>query len=81
MIITSRLAVTITSNVAMRVTDLVGNKKPQSYYRDVVWGVRKIAMGVRPAVPDGEHEEAMGWCWTAEENHWNWSASPCTTCT
>ena len=53
--------------------DLVGNKKPQSYYRDVVWGVRKIAMGVRPAVPDGEHEEAMGWCWTAEENHWNWN--------
>jgi beta-galactosidase len=52
--------------------DLVGNKKPQSYYRDVVWGVRPIAMAVRPSVTDGEYEDAAGWCWTAEENHWNW---------
>lgn len=52
--------------------DLVGNKKPQSYYRDVVWGVRPIAMAVRPSVTDDEYEDALGWCWTAEENHWNW---------
>lgn len=52
--------------------DLVGNKKPQSYYRDVVWGKRKMAIAVRPSVPDGEYEDAAGWCWTAEENHWNW---------
>ncbi|MCQ2229674.1 MAG: DUF4982 domain-containing protein [Bacteroidales bacterium] len=52
--------------------DLVGIKKPQSYYRDVVWGVRPISMAVRPSVPDGEYEDALGWCWTAEENHWNW---------
>ncbi|MCQ2223257.1 MAG: DUF4982 domain-containing protein [Bacteroidaceae bacterium] len=53
--------------------DLVGIKKPQSHYRDVVWGVRKIAMAVRPAITDGEYEDALGWCWTAEENHWNWN--------
>lgn len=52
--------------------DLVGVKKPQSYYRDIVWGQRKMAMAVRPSVPDGEYEDAAGWCWTAEENHWNW---------
>lgn len=52
--------------------DLVGNKKPQSYYRDVVWGERPIAMAVRPSVTDGEYEDALGWCWTAEENHWQW---------
>ena len=52
--------------------DLIGNKKPQSYYRDVVWGERPIAMAVRPSVTDGEYEDALGWCWTAEENHWNW---------
>ncbi len=52
--------------------DLTGNKKPQSYFRDVVWGERKIAMAVRPAIPQGEHEEIRGWGWTAEENHWNW---------
>ena len=53
--------------------DLIGLKKPQSYYRDVVWGERQIAMAVRPSVTDGEYEDAGGWCWTAEENHWNWS--------
>ena len=52
--------------------DLVGNKKPQSYYRDVVWDECPIAMAVRPSVTDGEYEDAGGWCWTAEENHWNW---------
>ena len=55
--------------------DLIGLKKPQSYYRDVVWGERQIAMAVRPSVTDGEYEDAAGWCWTAEENHWDWSAS------
>lgn len=57
--------------------DLTGTKKPQSYYRDVVWGLRPIAMAVRPSVTDGEYEDALGWCWTAEENHWNWHASAC----
>ncbi|MCR5850738.1 MAG: DUF4982 domain-containing protein [Bacteroidaceae bacterium] len=52
--------------------DLIGQKKPQSYYRDVVWGERQIAMAVRPSVTDGEYEDALGWCWTAEENHWDW---------
>ena len=52
--------------------DLIGSKKPQSYYRDVVWGERQIALAVRPSVTDGEYEDALGWCWTAEENHWNW---------
>lgn len=52
--------------------DLIGSKKPQSYYRDVVWGVRPIALAVRPSVTDGEYEDFAGWGWTAEENHWNW---------
>ena len=38
----------------------------------MVWGERPIAMAVRPSVTDGEYEDALGWCWTAEENHWNW---------
>lgn len=55
--------------------DLIGEKKPQSYYRDVLWNRSKLAMAVRPAVPDGEHEDVNGWGWTAEENHWNWASS------
>ena len=53
--------------------DLTGNKKPQSYYRDVVWHRSNIEMAVRPAIQQGEHEEVRGWGWTAEERHWNWS--------
>lgn len=52
--------------------DIIGDKKPQSYYRDVVWGRSNIEMAVRPAIPEGEHEEIRGWGWTAEERHWNW---------
>ena len=52
--------------------DLTGQKKPQSYYRDVVWRRSNIEMAVRPAIPQGEHEEVRGWGWTAEERHWNW---------
>ena len=52
--------------------DLIGDKKPQSYYRDVLWGRSKIEMAVRPAIPEGEHEDVRGWGWTAEERHWNW---------
>ncbi len=52
--------------------DLTGEKKPQSYYRDIVWRRSNIEMAVRPAIPEGEHEEVRGWGWTAEERHWNW---------
>lgn len=52
--------------------DLIGDKKPQSFYRDVLWSRTPIAMAVRPAVVDGEREDVNGWGWTAEENHWNW---------
>jgi len=55
--------------------DLTGDKKPQSYYRDVVWRRSNIEMAVRPAIPEGEHEEVRGWGWTAEERHWNWGTS------
>ncbi|MBQ6964080.1 MAG: DUF4982 domain-containing protein [Bacteroidaceae bacterium] len=54
--------------------DLIGDKKPQSYYRDVLWRRSKIAMAVRPSVTHGEREDVNGWGWTAEENHWNWKA-------
>lgn len=52
--------------------DLIGDKKPQSYYRDVLWGRKRIAMAVRPAVREGEREDVNEWGWAAEECHWNW---------
>lgn len=52
--------------------DLCGNKKPQSYFRDVVWRESMIAMAVRPPVAAGKREHVNGWAWPLEENHWNW---------
>jgi len=51
--------------------DLIGNKKPQSYYRDVLWKRSKLSMAIRPSVTEGEYEDVSLWGWTAEENHWN----------
>ena len=33
--------------------DLIGSKKPQSYYRDVVWGNSKLEMAVQRPIPAG----------------------------
>lgn len=52
--------------------DLCGDKKPQSYYRDVVWREREIAMAVRPPVAAGKKERVSGWGWTNELQSWNW---------
>lgn len=52
--------------------DLCGNKKPQSYYRDVVWGRSKIEMMVHAPVPEGYIEEVSYWGWPDEWKNWNW---------
>ncbi len=52
--------------------DLCGDKKPQSYFRDVVWKLRPISMAVhRPAAP-GKKKVVNGWGWTDELLSWNW---------
>ncbi len=52
--------------------DLCGDKKPQSYYRDVVWREREISMAVRRPVAPGKKEVVNGWGWTDELLSWNW---------
>lgn len=52
--------------------DLCGFKKPQSYYRDVVWREREIAMFVHEPIPDGLHEVLSWWAWPKEYDSWNW---------
>ena len=46
--------------------DLTGGKKPQSYYRDVVWGRSKITMLVHAAIPEGHKEAVSAWGWPDE---------------
>jgi beta-galactosidase len=52
--------------------DIIGNKKPQSYYRDVVWRISPIAMAVHEPMPDGLIENTSKWGWTNELQSWTW---------
>jgi beta-galactosidase len=46
--------------------DLIGGKKPQSYYRDVVWNRSKLAMLVHTPIPEGHTEAVSFWGWESE---------------
>ncbi|MGB6689105.1 MAG: glycoside hydrolase family 2 TIM barrel-domain containing protein [Terracidiphilus sp.] len=52
--------------------DLIGDKKPQSYYRDVLWGQSKLEMAVQRPLPEGRTEELSNWGWTDELRSWTW---------
>ena len=52
--------------------DLIGLKKPPSYYRDVVWGRSKLALFVQRPVPAGFHEDQTAWGWPDVLESWTW---------
>lgn len=54
--------------------DLTGVKRSQSYYRDIMWGVRtKPYIAVRRPAPEGLVTEAMdGWGWNDNLPCWEW---------
>jgi beta-galactosidase len=52
--------------------DLCGFKKPQSYYRDVVWNLSSLEMAVHSPVPEGITEKPSGWGWPDERQSWTW---------
>jgi beta-galactosidase len=52
--------------------DLIGNKKPQSYFRDVVWDRSKIEMAVLRPLPEGRKEQISAWGWFDELRSWTW---------
>lgn len=52
--------------------DLIGFKKPQSYYRDVVWRNRPVALAVHAPIPDGMKETVTNWGWPDEQQSWSW---------
>lgn len=53
--------------------DLCGDKKPQSYYRDVIWRQSPIALAVHAPIAPGKKEVVNGWGWTDEYLSWNWA--------
>jgi beta-galactosidase len=52
--------------------DICGFKRPQSYYRDVVWGLSKLEIAVHsPRAAD--RSEVLGlWGFPDETQHWTW---------
>ncbi len=52
--------------------DVTGGKKPQSYYRDVVWGNSKLEMAVQKPIPAGQTEVLSRWGWSDELRSWTW---------
>lgn len=52
--------------------DIIGNKKPQSYYRDVVWNRSKMEIAVHtPMLPDTRYVMSS-WGWPDELPCWTW---------
>ncbi len=56
--------------------DLIGEKKPQSYYRDVIWRERAISMAVEKPIPSGQWQAISGWGWQNE--YVSWTFPDCT---
>ncbi len=53
--------------------DLTGGKKPQSYYRDIVWRRSKMNMLVHKPIPAGHKEEVSYWGWPDELPSYNFA--------
>lgn len=52
--------------------DLIGQQKPQSLYRDVVWGVSAIEICVQRPLAAGQIEQISLWGWSDELPSWTW---------
>ncbi len=55
--------------------DIIGNKKPQMYFRDVVWNNSNLEILVHAPIPTGEEEEVSFWGWPNELKSWNWQGN------
>lgn len=51
--------------------DLIGNKKVNSYYLDVVWERSKIELLVKPTIPDGYKEEGFYYNFPIQIKSWS----------
>lgn len=52
--------------------DIIGDKKPQGLFRDVLWDRSVIEMNVHEPVSDGMVEEISSWGWPNEWPSWDW---------
>lgn len=52
--------------------DICGFAKPQSLYRQVMWGVRPVSLLVERPGADGKLSQPDRWGWPDEHSSWNW---------
>jgi beta-galactosidase len=52
--------------------DITGEKKPQMFYRDVLWDNSKLEINVHTPIPAGYAENLSGWGWPNELQSWTW---------
>ncbi|KAA2215770.1 glycoside hydrolase family 2 TIM barrel-domain containing protein [Maribacter flavus] len=52
--------------------DIMGDKKPQGQYRDVLWDRSPLEVLVHEPIPDGMVEDLSPWGWPNEISSWNW---------
>ena len=53
--------------------DLCGTKRPQSYYRDVLWGTgSKLYIAVHEPIPEGQEPTITYWGWPLVAANWTW---------
>ncbi len=53
--------------------DICGQKRPQSYYRDVVWGRAQAPfIAVHPPAPEDKTVKPSTWGWFEVQSVWNW---------
>ena len=55
--------------------DIIGERKPQAYYRDVIWDESIIEMNVHEPMPEGLEEMVSPWGWPQEYHSWNWAGN------
>ena len=51
---------------------VLGYKKPQMYFRDVVWRNSQLEMLVHAPIPEGRKEIISNWGWPNELKSWTW---------
>jgi beta-galactosidase len=52
--------------------DILGHRKPQSFYREALWRKGVLHVGVHRPRPEGEREKTTQWGWPDVQSHWTW---------
>jgi beta-galactosidase len=53
--------------------DLIGVKKPQSYYRDILWRESAISIAVEAPIAEGKIRKVSFWGWPEESMSWTFT--------